>query len=56
MHTNTAEGIKSKTAQAESQEVISFPADGHRAILNKADKKLKTDRKRTNNDKWAPSS
>ena len=40
-NTNNEVGIKNKTAQAENQEVSSFPADGHWTILNKANKKSK---------------
>ena len=39
----------SKTAQAESQEVSTFPADVHQAILSKINNSSKTNKKRTNN-------
>ena len=41
MHTKI-KTAQSKTEQAESQEVSSFPADGHQAILNKINKSSKT--------------
>ena len=37
-NTNAKNSIKYETAQAESQGNSSFPADGHHAILDKADK------------------
>ena len=43
-------GIKYGTTQVESQENSSFLADGHQTILNKVNKKSKTNRRRTNND------
>ena len=49
-HTGKEQKIKtawSKTAQAESQEVNSFPTDVHQVILNKTTKSSKTNRKRT---------
>ena len=39
-----------KTAQVKSQVDSSFPTDGHTAILNKLNTKLKRIRKRTNID------
>ena len=41
---------KIKTTQAKSQRDSSFPADGHKAILNKMNNKSKTNNKRTNTD------
>ena len=46
-NTNNQECRKKNTAQAESKEVISFPADVHQAILNKINNSSKTNRKRT---------
>ena len=43
--------LKVKTPQVKSQGHSSFPADGHKAILNKMNNKSKTNRKRTNIDK-----
>ena len=45
----TIKTVKSKTAQAESHEVSSFPVDVHQAILNKTNKWSLTNRKRTDN-------
>ena len=41
---NTKDGMMYNTTQAKSQEGISFPADGHQAVLNKANKKLRRNR------------
>ena len=48
--THNQDGTKTKTAQAKSRGDSSFPTDGHKAILNKLNRKLNTNRKRTNID------
>ena len=42
--------IKSRGAQAENQVDIFFPVDGYHAILNKANKKMETNRPQMNYD------
>ena len=42
---HTIKTAKSYTAQSESQEDSSFPADRHKAILNKKDQEVKNKRK-----------
>ena len=46
----TKTALKIKTTQVKSQGDSTFPADGHKAILNKLNSKSKTNRKRANID------
>ena len=48
--TYNTDGTKIKTAQVKSQGDIFYPTDGHEAILNKLNSKLKTNRIRANID------
>ena len=48
--TYNLDGTKINTAQVKSQGDSSFPTVGHKAILNKLNRKSKTNRKRTNID------
>ena len=46
-YTNTKDGTKYNTAQAEGQEYGSFPEDGHQATSTKAKKMSKTSKNKT---------